>query len=184
MKWIFSALAVFAGCAGSGGSLDLRCAALGAGQYCLQPSSGVRSFEATQMIRLRFKDREETLVAEFEVDASGFRFVGLTPFGQKMIQLDYDNRELRTGALPDARFNPTLLAATLQLAHWPADAVRAGLAAPLRLEESAGVRRVLDGVSPLVSIQFEGEWPPYRRIRMVMHETGLEMEADTLDAAR
>ena len=170
------------GCAGSGAMRDANCAPLSAGQYCLQPSAGMAPFEATQMLRLRLRDRRETLIAELEVDADGLRLVGLTPFGQKLIQLNYDNREVRTTTTPDARFDPVFLVATLQLAHWPAAAVRAGLSAPLSLEENAGGRRVLNNGMPVVSIRTDGDKPPYRAVRMTVHGPDLELEAETLAA--
>jgi hypothetical protein len=177
---VIAVLVFAAGCAGTGGESGANCAALAAGRYCLQPSTGVAPFDATQMIRLRIGDRRETLIAELEVDAGGLRLVGLTPFGQKLIQLNYDNRSVQSSTPPGARFDPVFLAATLQLAHWPAAAVRAGLSAPLALEEGAGTRRVLSNGTPVVSIRLDGEQPPYHAVRMTVHPADMEMEADTL----
>jgi hypothetical protein len=172
-------LLLLAGCAAA----DPNCAAFSGGRYCLQPSTGVAPFEATQKVELRFREHRETVIAEIEVDAAGMRMAGLTPFGQKLLQFNWDNRELKATTVPDARFDAAFLAATLQLAHWPADAVRAGLSAPLRLEETAGGRRVLKNSTPVLSIQLDGERPPYRSVRMAMPAADLEMLAETLDTA-
>jgi hypothetical protein len=179
MRAALASLLLVGGCATS----DPNCAALSAGRYCLQPSTAVAPFEATQKVDLRFRERRETLIAEIEVDAAGMRMAGLTPFGQKLLQLSWDNRELKATTVPGARFDAALLAAMLQLAHWPADAVRAGLSPALRLEESPGARRVLENDMLVLGIRLEGERPPYRSVRLALPSADLEMLAETLDPA-
>lgn len=172
---------------------DRQCAALiGGGSYCLQPTTAVAPFDVQQKVDSRFRDRHDTLIAELEVDAAGLRFAGVTPFGQKLIQLGYDNHEANATMLPNSRISAALLVALLQLANWPADAVRAGLASsegmagidsPLTLEENAGQRRILNRGEPTLTIEHSGGPPPWRRVHMTIHAADLELTIETLDAA-
>jgi len=163
---------------------DRQCPALiGGGSYCLQPTTAVTPFEVQQKVDTRFRERRDTLIVEFEVDAAGLRFAGLTPFGQKIIQLGYDNRAASATTIPDSRISPALLVALLQIALWPADAVRAGLEAPLTLEESDGQRRILNRGEPTMTIEHGAGQPPWRKIHMTVHAADLELSIETLDAA-
>lgn len=169
---------------------DHQCAALiGGGSYCLQPTTAVAPFDVQQKVDSHFRDRHDTLIAELEVDAAGLRFAGVTPFGQKIIQLGYDNHEASATMLPNSRISAALLVALLQLANWPADAVRAGLEgsegidSPLTLEENAGQRRILNRGEPTLTIEHNGGPPPWRKVHMTIHAADLELTIETLDAA-
>lgn len=163
---------------------DPQCAALiGGGSYCLQPTSALAPFDVLQKVDSRFRERRDTLIVELEVDSAGLRFVGLTPFGQKLIALGYDNHAASATTLPDSRISPALLVALLQIALWPSDAVRAGLEAPLTLEENAGQRRILNRGEPTLSIEHGSGPPPWRRIHLTVHAADLELDIETLDAA-
>lgn len=161
-----------------------QCAALiGGGDYCLQPTTAVGALDLQQKVDSRFRDRRDTLIVELEVDAAGLRFVGLTPFGQKLIQIEYDNREARAAMIPDKRISPALLIALLQLALWPSDAVRAGLEAPLVLEETVTQRRILSRGEATITIDHDGGQPPWRKVHMTVHAADLELTIETLDVA-
>lgn len=163
---------------------DPQCPALiGGGSYCLQPTTAVAPFDVQQKVDSRFRDRRETLIVELEVDATGLRFAGLTPFGQKLIQLGYDNRSASATTIPDSRISPALLVALLQLAQWPADAVRAGLEAPLTLEEHGQQRRILNRGEPTLTIEYGDGQAPWRKIHMIVHAADLELTIEPMDAA-
>lgn len=166
------------------GERDPHCADLfGGGTYCLQPSTAVAAFEAQQKVDLWIDGRRDTLIVEFEVDGAGLRLVGLTPLGHKIVQLNYDNRAVTATTLPaDSRLSPALLVAMLQLALWPAEAVRAGLEAPLTLEEGADRRRILNRGEPAVTIERTGSQPPYRRLQFAVQGAAIELSIETLSA--
>ena len=156
------------------------CAELpGGGSYCLQPSTDLAPFELQQLVETTVQGRRETMIVEFEADAQGMRFVGLTPFGQKLLQIDYDNQVARAQTLPDARLSPTALLALLQLAQWPADSVRRGLAPALRLEEGVHQRRVLLAGRLLLSIDYIGA-PTQRRLHVSVPSLPLELDISPL----
>ncbi|XDF36796.1 DUF3261 domain-containing protein [Paracidovorax avenae] len=173
--------AALAGC----GPDDGRCAPLpGGGQYCLQPTADVVPFDVQQKATVRFRGHAETMIVQMEVDAQGIRFVGLTPFGHKVVDVEYDNRAVRVHALPDRRLDARLLLALVQIAQWPADSVRAGLSASLSLD-AADPHHVRvqdrDGATA-VAVRREGSAPPYDRADIDLPGPGLALALDTLPA--
>jgi uncharacterized protein DUF3261 len=163
----------------------LQCVALiSGGSYCLQSSATVTPFEVQQKVDTHFRGRSDTLIVELEVDAAGLRFVGLTPFGQKVLQLNYDNRAVSATTFTDSRINPALLVALLQLTLWPADAVRAGLEAPLTMEETIHRRNILNRDELTMSIDRSSGQPPYRRIQISVPTADLKLVIETLEPMR
>ncbi len=183
-RWFYLSFAgalLMATAACSDDERDARCPALiGGGNYCLQPSTTIAPFEVQQKVEIRFRGQHETMIAELEVNDKGMRLVGLTPFGQTLLKISYDNRAITTSKLPDSRLPPGLLIALLQLALWPANALRTGLEAPLILEESAVQRRILNRDKVILTINYTGDQPPYRRIKMVIHAEDIELDVETL----
>lgn len=176
---MFAAVLTLAAC----GERDSRCAELPwGGRYCLQPTTAIAPFEAQQKVEVSFNGRHETMIVDIEADTNGLQFVGLTPFGHKLVQVSYDNREAKAATLPDARLDPALLVALLQLALWPADAVRAGLGAPLVLEEGGGQRRILANDKLVLDINYADVLVPHRRLHLALPSAGLELNVVTLPA--
>ncbi|MGH6627205.1 MAG: DUF3261 domain-containing protein [Burkholderiaceae bacterium] len=170
-------LLTVAACAGH----DSRCAALpGGGRYCLQPTAAVAAFEVEQKVEATFSGRRETLIASIEADAQRLSFVGLTPFGHKLVHVVYNNQAASAITLADQRLDPALLLALLQLTLWPADAVRAGLTPPLTLEERPGLRRILSGDQALMSVSYTGAQPPYQQMRIALPPASLDLDVQSL----
>lgn len=163
---------------------DLRCADLpGRGHYCLQPTTIVAPFEAQQEVDATYNGRVEKMIVGIEVDANGMRFTGLTPFGQKLVQVSYDNRQVTSAMPPDARLNPALIVALLQLALWPVDAVQTGLSEPLTIEESYGQRRIFANYETVLTVSYFGTKTPYHRLRVAFPSAGIELDVKTLSDA-
>lgn len=162
---------------------ETPCATLiGGGSFCLQHTTVLAPFETQQKVEARFRGRRETIIAEIENDTTGLHFVGLTPFGHTLLQVSYDNREAHATIAPDRRISPALLIALLQIALWPADSIRAGLEAPLTLEESGGQRRIVNQGETTLSIDYIGERPPYRRMILSLPAADIELDIETLPA--
>lgn len=159
---------------------NLRCAPLGQGSYCLQPTTAMAPFEVQQKIDVSLQGQSNTLIAQLEVDAAGLRLGGVTPLGQKLVDVQYDNHTVSSTTLPHPRLSPTLLLTLLQLALWPTPAVRAGLAEPLLLEDSALERRIVNGTQTVVSITYDNAVQPHQRIHMTLHGAKLELNIETL----
>jgi hypothetical protein len=174
---LLAALA-FSGCAGH----DSRCAQIpGGGRYCLQTTAAVEPFDVQQKVEATLSGRRETMIFELEVDGDGMRLVGLTPFGQKLIQLRYDNRDASADRLPDERLPPALLLSLLQLALWPANSVRSGLDPSLALSESADQRRILADGKVLVEVSYRGDRRAFGEMRIALPSAAMELEIVTLE---
>ncbi|TRZ56171.1 MAG: DUF3261 domain-containing protein, partial [Rhodocyclaceae bacterium] len=160
---------------------DGQCVTLiGGGRYCLQSSATIVPFEVQQKVEARFNGQQETMIVELEVDAAGMRFVGLTPFGHSLLSVNFDNRTVTTTQPADARLSPILLMALLQIALWPADTLRAGLEAPLRLEERDGQRRILNRDDVTLTINYIGALPPYKHIKLDIQGAAIQFDIETL----
>ena len=109
------------------------------------------------------------------------RLIALTPFGQKLIELSFDNTQVHATRLPDTRLPPTLLLSVLQLTLWPAASVRAGLQAPARLEEQAGERRLVEADNLLMEVGYTGAGNPPDKLRIVLPAAGLHLTIETLN---
>ena len=107
------AVVLAAACAGDGS----RCAALPAGgRYCLQATADVPPFDVQQKVDVAFGGRTDTIIAQVETDSLGMRFVGTTPFGQKLVQLSFDNDRVTVEAAQMKGLDPVLLLALVQAA--------------------------------------------------------------------
>lgn len=147
------------------------CARLpGGGSYCLQ-SVGGPSFATLQQSVLSAGGQRLTLLTRIESDSHGLRFAGITPLGQTLLLVSWENGKLRA-ELPPAlasRIDPALLPALVQLATWPVAAIRAGLSPDLELVEDGQRRRLrrtgTGGDEDLLDISWEGNLP-YQRLRI------------------
>lgn len=158
LRWMALLVLLAAGCSGSDVS---RCTDLPGGvRYCLQTTEGIAPFDVQQKVDIVFDGRQETLIAQLESDASGMRFAGLTPFGQKLVQLGFDNRDVKIEALPMKGLDPVLLLALVQLASWPADSVRVGLGDSAAIEEDVGQRSLVRDGKAIVVIRYTRGLPP------------------------
>jgi len=160
---------------------DPRCSSLpGGGSYCLQPSTVMPSFDVQQKVELGGNGRRETLIVNVEVDAEGMRFVGLTPFGQKLIEGAYDNHRVRVSPLPDERLSPSLLLAMLQICLWPAADVRVGLGDSAVIEESVGQRQILVDGRAVLRVSYTGALSPLADMHIVLPDAQMEFDVTTL----
>lgn len=163
------------------------CARLpGGGSYCLQSGAGP-IFSTLQQSVLSVGEQRLTLLARIENDARGLRFAGITPLGQTLMFVSWENGVLHS-ELPPAmasRIDPALFPALVQIALWPAEAVRAGLSPELELIEEPGRRRLrpkeASGDGDILDISWEGNLP-YQRLRIVA-PAGMRIDARALDDA-
>ncbi|MBS0545692.1 MAG: DUF3261 domain-containing protein [Proteobacteria bacterium] len=171
------------------GPPDPRCAALpGGGRYCLQPSTALAPFDAQQKVEARLSGRRETMIVELENDAAGMRFAALTPFGHTLLQASYDNHTATAATLPNPRLEPALPLALVQLALWPAAAVRDGLDSLLTLDDSGEHRRILRDGETTLQIDYLGDMHSddrgpdarHRRLRVSVPSAQIELDIETL----
>ena len=185
-RGLLSGLLLVAGCAGDGTS----CAAFPGGvRYCLQTTAAVEPFDAQQKLDIAFNGRQETMIAQLEVDADGMRLVGMTPFGQKLLQLGFDNRSVSAEAFAGKGPDPVLLLAVVQLATWPAEQVRVGLGrnnAIDLIDEQTGEqsqRRIVKDGKDIVVIRYTRGHPPSGDMLIRLPAAGVEFTITHLDMA-
>ena len=160
---------------------DARCTHLmGNGRYCLQPTNSIAAFDVQQKVEARIKSHHETMVTEIEVNAKEMQLVGLTPLGHKLIHISYNNDVAKAIVLPDARLEPTLFIAMIQLAFWPTESVRKGLSAPLRLEESVNNRRYFENDKLVLEVQNMVAENAMNTFHISFPIVGLELEIENL----
>jgi hypothetical protein len=180
MRLSMAALLLFlTACSGGSGN----CTHLpGGGQYCLVEGPWPE-FTAEQAATVTFQDKPQHLITRIQSGQDGLHFAGITPLGQTLIQVSWENGVLRS-ELPPAlvdRLDPALFPALLQLATWPATQVRKGLSDHLELIETDGQRIVSDGQKNILIVSWEGKTLPYERLRFDAPAARLLIEARTLD---
>jgi hypothetical protein len=164
---------------------DPRCPALPeGGRYCLQSRAGLAPFDAMQNVRVRQGKQDERMIATIEADARGLNFAGLTPYGQKILQLHCADTGGKAVLSPHERLDPGQLCALLQLTLWPTESVRAGLQSPLRLEESPGLRAVYAGETLVYSARYQDGNRPFDRMELRMPTIGLAIDIEEAEPAR
>ena len=189
LPWrLLAALSIgcIAACSGDGS----RCAALpGGARYCLQSTAAMAPFDAQQSVDITFDGRKETMIAQLEVDAEGMRFVLTTPFGQKLMQMEFDNARVKVEAPSLPGLDPLVLLALMQIAAWPVDSVRLGLSGSAQLIEVQDIEappmRALarDGVD-LVTITYTRGRPPLADQLIALPALGVALSIVNLDVAR
>lgn len=182
MRLSIAALALcLAACTGGTGN----CARLpGGGQYCLVDGPWPE-FTAEQAATVSYRDKPLHLITRIQSGRDGLRFAGITPLGQTLILVSWENGVLRS-ELPPAladRLDAALFPALLQLATWPAGRVREGLSERLALIEKDGQRIVSDGQQNILIVSWEGKTLPYERLRFEAPAARLLIEARTVDEA-
>ena len=175
-----SCLPVIVGCA----SVDSRCATLpGRIGYCLQTTEGIAPFDAQQQIDMVIGDKRETLIAQVESDASGMRMAGMTPLGQSLVQLSFDNREVASDMSLAKSLAPASLLALVQLARWPVERVRNGLTSGVTVEESEAERRFFRDGRLVLRVRYTLGRAAQGDLAISLPEAGVELTIVNLDLA-
>lgn len=181
MRLTFAALAALLLCACTGDAGN--CIRLPAGaRYCLVQGPWPE-FSAEQAATVNFREKSMHLITRVQAGPQGLHFAGLTPLGQTLIQVSWENGALRADmppALAD-RLDGTLFPALLQIATWPAEEVRKGLPEGLALMEEVDRRTISDGRQDILTVSWEGKTLPYQRLRFDAPAAGLSIDVRTLD---
>ena len=176
-------LAVAALAAGCGGDSDPRCTVLPGGVgYCLQTTDGVPPFDVQQRIDMSFRGQQQTLILQTESDDAGVRVVGMTPLGQTLLQLDFDNRQV-TAVSSIKAISPVMLMALVQIGGWPVERVRQGIDPALTIEESAAGRTVWRDGRAILSIRYTRGLPPAGDQVVMLADTDVVMTIVNLNVA-
>jgi hypothetical protein len=151
------------------------------GSYCLQHTREVPAFEVQQQLDFFFKGKQEMMVSQLEVDEQGMCMVGLTPFGQKLLQVRFDNESVRADLLPTSHLEPAFLLGMVQLSTWPAKSIRQGLSASHRLEEDSAQRRLTNKGALLMKVDYTRGSPPDGDMLIEFPTLEMKMRVNTLE---
>lgn len=163
-----------------------HCARLpGEGRYCLLAGPWPE-FNAEQSSLVTLKGKTLHMIARIAAGPDGLRFAGLSPLGQTLFQISWENSTLRAELPPalEGRLAPALLPALLQIATWPAERIRESLSEGLELLEQPGRRTVRGTAGEVLIISWEGNQLPYARLRIEAPTQGLIIDSRTLEAAQ
>lgn len=170
---------VLAACQGDG----RNCVRLPMGAWYCMVAGPWAEFSVEQATTVSYQGKPVHLITRIESDKKGLQFAGLSPLGQTLLRISWENDAL-AAELPPAlqgRLNPVLFPALLQMALWPAEQVRGGLASGLVLIDADGRRIIRDGQQDIVIISWEGKTLPYRQLRFELPSAELVIEARTLE---
>ena len=121
----------------------------------LSPASLGRELSLQQRMTVTVYGHAQQMDVALEVDAQAVRLAVLA-FGQTMARLEWDGRELqetRAPGWPPAVTGSRVLS-DLQLVHWPADAIRAGLPMAYTLDATAQERVLRVGNVALARVRY------------------------------
>ncbi|WP_373375793.1 DUF3261 domain-containing protein [Cupriavidus nantongensis] len=161
---IFSALALsaalIAGCASPGAAPErTTLAASGTALLRLSPASLQRELKLQQHITVEFTVQGRTehreLLTLLEADAARTRLAAVSG-GQVLARLDWDGTTLQVSRSPwaPAELQPERILSDLQLALWPAAAIRAALPPDWSLDASPALRQLRHGSEAVAEIRF------------------------------
>ena len=173
-RWVPLIALLLSACAG----VDPRCPAMPEGRYCLQPGNAATNFQVQQNVHLRYGARDERMIALVEADERALNFAGFSPFGQKILQLQCSGSGATSTLSPHDRLDPAQLCALLQWTLWPAESVRAGLQAPLRLEENVQSRRIYANDTLIFSARYAEGNAPFDRMTLQLPTLDLRLDIE------
>lgn len=149
----------------------------------LSPASLGRELSLTQRITVSHGELRRSFDAQLEADASAVR-VAAVALGQTVATLTWDGQTLdqRVSQHVPEVVTAARILSDVQLAWWPADAIRAGLPAGFRLEEQGVTRTLLEREAPFATVTYEGEAPAWRHVRLAHHRYGYQLDIESVEA--
>jgi len=149
----------------------------------LSPASLGRELALSQRITVVREGERRSFDAQLEADASSVRIAAVA-MGQTVASLTWDGKTLEQRVsqhVPEAITAERILS-DVQLAWWPADAVRAGLPAGYRLEEQGAERTIFEGDAKVATLTYEGTPPAWRKVVLTKHRYGYQLDIESVEA--
>ena len=151
----------------------------------LSPASLGRELQLSQRVTVVRGEERKSFDAQLEVDASAVRIAAVA-MGQTIASLAWDGKTLEERV--SVHVPPSVTAARIlsdvQLAWWPAEAIRAGLPAGFSLDEVGANRTLTENGAPFASVNYEGAAPAWRLVRLAHHRFGYLLEIESVEAAQ
>lgn len=150
----------------------------------LSPASLGRELQLLQRITVVRGAERKSFDAQLEVDASAVRIAAVA-MGQTIASLSFDGKSLeqRVSAHVPPAVTASRILSDVQLAWWPADAIRTGLPAGFSLEEGGGTRSLRQGGELFAVVTYEGTAPAWKFVRLNQVRFGYLLEIESVEAA-
>lgn len=150
----------------------------------LSPASLGRELQLSQRITVLRGDLRRSFEAQLEVDASAVRIAAVA-MGQTIASLSWDGKvfEQRVSAHVPEAVNASRILSDVQLAWWPAQAIRAALPPGYQLDESADSRTILHHGAPFASISYEGLPPAWAHVRLAQQKSGYVLDIESAEVS-
>ncbi|NLR76096.1 DUF3261 domain-containing protein [Leeia aquatica] len=164
-------------------SLPEHCSRLSiSAHYCLSTQAGP-AMDADGLTQVAHGDDRFQLLSRLQVSGPRMQLAGVSPLGQTLLKVDWDNGQLSVWQLDalKGKLPPALLPALMQLAFWPVEQVRRGLSDGVQLVEDAGGRRLMQDGQDVLRIQWQGSHPPYSRLRFELPAAGVIVDTRQLE---
>lgn len=150
----------------------------------LSPASLGRELSLTQRITVSHGEVRRSFDAQLEADATAVR-VAAVSLGQTIATLSWDGQTLeqRVSAHVPEVVTAARILSDVQLAWWPAQAIRAALPPGFRLEEQGSTRTLFHGEAPFATVSYEGTPPAWRHVRLAHHRYGYQLDIESVYVA-
>jgi hypothetical protein len=151
-------------------------------RLALSPSSFGRTLSLQQQVHAEYADRTVDLDAVLDIAPDSLTLVGMA-FGQRMLTLRYNGVKLVEKRHP--RLPPDVRGADIltdvQMALWPADAVRAALPAGWTLVETDTLRTLSKDAHEMVTISYDAvpHWSALVTLRNLQYDYRLVIRSVT-----
>lgn len=150
----------------------------------LSPASLGRELQLFQRVTVVRGQERRSFDAQLEVDGSAVRIAAVA-MGQTVATLVWDGVRLEQKV--SVHVPPSVTASRIlsdvQLAWWPAEAIKAGLPAGYALEEAKGTRVVTQDGRAFASVAYEGAAPAWKIVRLTQQRYGYVLEIESVEAA-
>jgi hypothetical protein len=142
----------------------------------LSPASLGRELSLQQRLTVTAYGQSQQMDVALEVDAQAVRLAVLA-YGQTVARVDWDGRNLQESRAPGwpAAVTGGRVLSDLQLVHWPADAIRAGLPIGFSLQEDGQGRAVSLGKMTIARVRYPA--PGSAEVENVLAHYRLRLDA-------
>lgn len=149
----------------------------------LSPASLGRELHLAQRVTVFRGSSTWAFDAQLEADSTEVLLAAFA-MGQTVARLRWDGHaleETHSERTPDV-ITPARILSDVQLAFWPASAVREGLPAPFALEEKPGERLVRRDGAPFVSVRWLEQTPTSSRVELTHLTFGYRLVIESKEA--
>ncbi|MFT3709651.1 MAG: DUF3261 domain-containing protein [Archangium sp.] len=151
----------------------------------LSPKSLGRELQLAQRITVLRGAEKKSFDAQLEVDDAEVRIAAVA-LGQTVASLKWDGKSLQKEVsthVPEAITADRILS-DVQLAWWPADAIRAALPNDYALTEDGGTRTLSRNGTGLARIEYVGTAPAWQHVRLAHLKYGYELDIESVNLAQ